>query len=104
MSLNDLGGIDEIIHGRIRLGIMVYLADVDVADFTELKTALDTTQGNLSTHLTKLEDAGYVESRKRFVNKKPQTTLRLTEAGSKAFANYVETLGSLLGKQTGRKS
>lgn len=98
MGLNDLGRIDEVIHGRIRLGVMVYLADTGSAEFTELKTALDTTQGNLSTHLTKLEEAGYVEATKRFVGKKPQTTLRLTKSGRKAFADYVEALGSLLGR------
>ena len=51
MGLADLGRIDEVIHGRMRLGIMVYLSDVDVADFTELKTVLEATQGNLSVHL-----------------------------------------------------
>ncbi|MBU3969990.1 MAG: transcriptional regulator, partial [Alphaproteobacteria bacterium] len=57
MGLADLGRIDEVIHGRMRLGIMVYLSDADSADFTELKTVLEATQGNLSVHLKKLEEA-----------------------------------------------
>ena len=60
MGLADFGRIDEVIHGRMRLGIMVYLADVEAADFTELKTVLEATQGNLSVHIKKLEEAGYV--------------------------------------------
>lgn len=98
MSLNDLGRIDEVIHGRIRLGIMVYLADTEIADFTELKTALEATQGNLSIHLKKLEEAGYVSITKRFHANKPQTRIRITAAGLKAFGDYVEALGALIGK------
>ena len=66
MGLADLGRIDEVIHGRMRLGIMVYLSDVDAADFTELKTVLEATQGNLSVHLKKLEEAGFVAIVKSF--------------------------------------
>ena len=98
MGLHDLGRIDEIIHGRIRLGIMVYLADAEVADFTELKTALEATQGNLSIHLKKLEEAGYVAIDKSFVDRKPLTRVRLTEAGRAAFQAYVEAIGALIGK------
>ncbi len=92
----DIGGIDEVIHGRIRLGIMAYLANADVADFNELKAALDATQGNLSVHLRKLEDAGYVAIEKSFLARKPLTRVRLTSAGRKAFAAYLEAMGRLL--------
>ena len=98
MGLHDLGRIDEIIHGRIRLGIMVYLADAEVADFTELKTALEATQGNLSIQLKKLEEAGYVSIDKSFVDKKPLTRVRITDAGRDAFQAYVEAIGALIGK------
>ena len=98
MGLHDLGRIDEINHGRIRLGIMVYLADAEVADFTELKTALEATQGNLSIHLKKLEEAGYVAIDKSFVDKKPLTRVRITDAGRDAFEAYVEAIGALIGK------
>ena len=97
MGLADLGRIDEVIHGRMRLGIMVYLSDVDVADFTELKTVLEATQGNLSVHLKKLEEAGYVAIAKSFVNNKPLTRVSITAAGRKAFSAYLEAIGALIG-------
>lgn len=97
MALGDLGKIDEVIHGRMRLGIMVYLADVETADFTELKTVLEATQGNLSVHLKKLEEAGYVAIAKSFVNAKPLTRVTLTATGRQAFADYLDALGNLIG-------
>ena len=97
MGLADLGKIDEVIHGRMRLGIMVYLADVETADFTELKTVLEATQGNLSVHLKKLEEAGYVAIDKSFRDNKPLTRITLTGEGRSAFAAYLEALGRLIG-------
>ena len=97
MGLADLGKIDEVIHGRMRLGIMVYLADVETADFTELKTVLEATQGNLSVHLKKLEEAGYVAIEKSFKDNKPLTRITLTGEGRSAFAAYLEALGRLIG-------
>lgn len=99
MGLADLGGIDEIIHGRLRLGVMVYLADAEVADFTELKTALDATQGNLSVHLKKLEEADYVAIEKTFVERKPLTRIRITPAGRRAFTAYLAAMGRLIGSR-----
>ena len=99
MGLRDLGRIDEVIHGRMRLGIMVYLADVETAEFTELKTVLEATQGNLSVHLKKLEEAGYVAIAKSFVNNKPLTRISITAAGRAAFAAYLEALGGLIGRR-----
>ena len=98
MALTDLGKIDEVIHGRLRLGIMVYLADVEAADFTELKTVLEATQGNLSVHIKKLEEAGYVAVAKSFVNNRPLTRVSITPAGRTAFAAYLEALGGLIGR------
>jgi DNA-binding MarR family transcriptional regulator len=94
----DIDKIDEVIHGRLRLGIMAYLANAEVADFTELKGALDATQGNLSVHLRKLEDAGYVAIEKSFLARKPLTRVRLTAAGRRAFAAYLQAIGRLLGE------
>jgi len=96
---DDFGRIDEIIHGRMRLGIMVYLVDVEAADFTELKTVLEATQGNLSVHLKKLEEAGYVAISKSFVNNKPLTRIAITPQGRTAFAAYLEALGGLIGRK-----
>jgi DNA-binding MarR family transcriptional regulator len=97
MGLADLGRIDDVIHGRMRLGIMVYLADSDAADFTELKTVLEATQGNLSVHLKTLEKAGYIAIDKSFRDNKPLTRVSITGEGRKAFSAYLDALGSLIG-------
>jgi len=96
MGAFDIGKIDDVIHGRMRLGIMAYLADADVADFSELKKVLDATQGNLSDHLRKLEDAGFISIEKSFLNRKPLTRARITKAGRTAFAAYLEAIGKLI--------
>jgi DNA-binding MarR family transcriptional regulator len=92
----DISQIDDVVHGRVRLGIMTYLATAEAADFTELKDALKTTQGNLSIHLRKLEDAGYIAIDKSFLNRKPLTRARLTKAGRKALADYFNTMAKLI--------
>jgi DNA-binding MarR family transcriptional regulator len=92
----DVSQLDDIVHGRIRLGIMTYLANAEAADFTELRDALKTTQGNLSIHLRKLEDAGYVAIDKSFLNRKPLTRARLTKAGRKALADYFTAMAKLI--------
>ena len=97
----DIARIDDVIHGRVRLGIMAYLADAEVANFNELKRALDATQGNLSIHLRKLEEAGYIAIDKSFLDRKPLTRARLTEAGRHAFAGYLEAMAGLVGKAGG---
>jgi DNA-binding MarR family transcriptional regulator len=96
----DFEGLDEVIHGRIRLGIMAYLAHAEAADFNELKEALKATQGNLSIHLRKLEDAGYVAIDKSFLDRKPLTRARLTEAGRQAFSVYLDALARLVDERT----
>jgi DNA-binding MarR family transcriptional regulator len=93
----DIGKIDDVIHGRLRLGVMAYLANAEVADFNELKALLDVTQGNLSVQLRKLEDAKYVDIEKGYLGRKPRTQIRITPAGRKAFAVYLEALGKLIG-------
>lgn len=92
----DISGLDDVIHGRVRLGIVAYLASAEVADFTELKDVLEVTQGNLSIHLRKLEEAGYVSIDKSFVGRKPLTRVRLTDTGRAAFANYLKAMGQLV--------
>lgn len=97
MSAFDIGKIDDVIHGRMRLGIVAYLASAEAADFNELKAALDATQGNLSVHLRKLEEAGYVTIEKAFLGRKPLTRVRLTGKGRKAFADYLKAMSRLIG-------
>jgi DNA-binding MarR family transcriptional regulator len=93
----DIGKLDDVIHGRVRLGIMAYLADAGAADFTELKTLLDVTQGNLSVHLRELEEAGYISIDKSFIDRKPLTRVRMTESGRAAFAAYLDAIAKLVG-------
>ena len=99
MSAFDIGRIDDVIHGRMRLGIMAYLASAEVADFNELKAVLEATQGNLSIHLRKLEEAGYIAIEKSFLGRKPLTRARLTAPGRKAFADYLDAISRLLDEQ-----
>ncbi|HET6971085.1 MAG TPA: transcriptional regulator [Phenylobacterium sp.] len=94
----DIGKIDDVIHGRLRLGVMAYLANAEVADFNELKAVLEVTQGNLSVQLRKLEDAGYVTIEKGFLGRKPRTQVRISAAGRAAFAAYLEALGQVIGQ------
>jgi len=94
----DIGKLDDVIHGRMRLGIMAYLADVESADFNELKSLLSATQGNLSVHLSKLEEAGYLKIEKSFKGRKPLTRAHITDAGRHAFAAYLDVLGQLIGQ------
>ena len=93
----DIARIDDVIHGRLRLGVMAYLANAEVADFNELKAALEVTQGNLSVQLRKLEEAEYVTIEKGFLGRKPRTQIRITETGRTAFGRYLEALGQLIG-------
>ncbi len=97
MATFDIGKIDDVIHGRLRLGVMAYLTNAEVADFNELKAVLDVTQGNLSVQLRKLEDAAYVTIEKGFLGRKPRTQVRITAAGRAAFASYLEALAQVIG-------
>lgn len=96
MSEFDHRRLDRMIHSRIRLAVMAILAAADDADFTYLRDEVNTTDGNLSTHLRKLEDAGYVEVRKRFVDRKPVSRYRLTPLGREAFERYVARMDRIL--------
>ena len=96
----DHAAIDEILHSRVRLAIVAFLAGAKTADFAAVRDATKTTDGNASVHLRKLEDTGYVEMQKRFVARKPQTLYRLTTAGRQALRDYVAHLETLLA--TGR--
>ncbi|WP_269515393.1 winged helix-turn-helix domain-containing protein [Brevundimonas subvibrioides] len=92
----DIGRIDDVIHGRVRLGIMAALSGVESADFGTLKARLQTTDGNLSVHLRKLEEAGFVLVTKRFVGRKPLTEAAMTEDGRKAFVAYLDAMAGLV--------
>jgi DNA-binding MarR family transcriptional regulator len=93
----NLDAVDDIIHGRLRMGIMAYLSAVNPASFPELLEKTGTSNGNLSTHLTKLENAGYVTQEKGFKGKRPQTLVHLTKTGRKAWIDYLEAMKKILG-------
>jgi len=95
----DYRALDDVIHSRVRLAIMSYLATARDADFVQLKKALSVTDGNLSTHLSKLEEKSYISVNKQFVDRKPQTRVAITQIGDAAFKAYVGDLAAMLGKQ-----
>jgi len=84
--------IDKTIHEPARLMIMAFLFVVESADFLFLQRQTGLTWGNLSSHLSKLENTGYVAIKKEFLNKKPHTTLHVTDKGRKAFQEYRESM------------
>lgn len=92
----DYHDIDDVIHGRVRLSIMAYLSGAAAADFNELKAKIGGTDGNLSVHLRKLEDAGYVKVQKRFRGRRPQTICQLTKKGREAWISYIARMEDLL--------
>lgn len=92
----DYRKLDDMIHSRIRLAIMSVLIAVGDADFNFLKDKTNATDGNLSVHLKKLEDAGYVEITKKFVKRKPVTKAKLTDLGKQAFSEYIKNLEKLI--------
>lgn len=96
MAAFDANELDDVIHGRIRLGAMSYLVGASEADFAVLRQHLATTDGNLSVHLRKLEDAGYVAISKSFRDRKPLTRVAITTAGRQAFVRYLDALSRLL--------
>ncbi len=89
--------INDVIHGRVRLAIMAFLSGAGTADFTELKERVGGTDGNLSVHIRKLEDAGYVKVEKRFKGRRPQTLCHLTKKGREAWIAYISQMEALLG-------
>ncbi len=88
--------LDRLVHERLRLGILSALAVTDSLTFTELKKLLDTTDGNLSVHARKLEEAGYVACAKGFEGRVPRTDYRLTAAGRRALDRYVDHMERLI--------
>jgi len=88
--------IDRIVHEPARLIILSQLYVVEAADFLFIMRQTGLTQGNLSSHMSKLERAGYVEVQKEFVEKRPRTLLRLTDEGRRAFKDYVAGMKQLL--------
>lgn len=92
----DISEVDKLIHEPVRLSIIAHLYVLDSADALFLKNQIGLTWGNLSTHLKRLEDARYIEVIKEFIDRKPVTSLKLTETGRKAFQSYRERMTGFL--------
>jgi DNA-binding MarR family transcriptional regulator len=88
--------IDRLIYGRVRLGILSALAVNEPLTFSDLKALFEVTDGNLSAHARKLEDAGYVSCRKSFEGRRPKSEYRLTSAGRRALNRYLEHIEAVI--------
>jgi DNA-binding HxlR family transcriptional regulator len=88
--------LEQLIHERVRLGIVSALAANEFLTFSDLKRTLDTTDGNLSVHARKLEDAKYVVCKKSFDGRTPRTEYRLTPAGRRAFERYLDHMEAII--------
>jgi DNA-binding MarR family transcriptional regulator len=94
----DLSKIDKVIHEPARLSILAHLYVLDSADALFLRNQIGLTWGNMSTHLKRLEDAGYINVMKEFIDRKPVTSFKLTKQGREAFQQYRERLSGFLQK------
>ena len=96
--------LDRVIHERLRLGIVSALAAAPSLTFSKLKELLGTTDGNLSVHARRLEEAGYVSCRKTFEGRTPRTEFRLTEGGRKALRRYLDHMEALIEAARARRT
>lgn len=96
MTPIDFNGLDTHVHGPIRLGILTALQMDGALDFTTLKKRLDAVDGSLNLQLKRLEENGYITSKKAFVGLRPKTTYRMAPAGRKALAGYLKAMRQLL--------
>jgi len=94
--IKDIIALERLVHEPSRLAILTILSGVKEADFTFLLRISGLTRGNLSVHLSKLEEAGYVNVKKRFINKVPNTVYNLTKEGRKAFTGYLTNMEEII--------
>jgi len=97
MVHEDILGLDPVIHAPVRLAVLSILISVEEADFSYLKEITQTTDGNLSTHLSKLEQSNLIKINKTFKGKKPHTTCSITSAGKMAFIQYLNKIEKIAG-------
>jgi DNA-binding MarR family transcriptional regulator len=95
-DMQVLAGIDRTVHEPARLMILAYLSAVESADFLFIANQTGLTRGNLSSHMTRLEQAGYVSIKKEFVDRIPRTLLRITRQGQAALRNYRKNMMQVL--------
>jgi len=94
--INHIMSLEKLIHEPSRLAILTVLSGVKEADFTFLLRMSGLTRGNMSVHLSKLEEAGYISVNKRFINKMPNTVYNLTKEGRKAFESYLKNMEAII--------
>lgn len=94
----NINQLNKEFESRVRLGIMSVLMVNDWVDFSEMKSVLEITDGNLASHSNALEKAGYIEVKKEFVGKKPRTSYRVTQSGREAFTEHLNMLEKLIGR------
>jgi DNA-binding PadR family transcriptional regulator len=99
MKHDQILNLDPLVHAPIRLAILSLLISVESSNFLFLKESIGTTDGNLSTHLTKLEEACYISIKKTFKGKKPQTICAITRKGREALQTYLEQLEHIIRRQ-----
>ena len=95
-------GLDRLIHERLRLGIVSALAANESMTFNDLKSLMNTTDGNLSVHARKLEDAGYIAVTKSFEDRLPKTEYKLTAEGQRALESYLNHMETIIGQMRNR--
>ncbi len=93
---NPIENLNKIFDSRIRMGVMSILMVNDEINFNDLKQLLDLTDGNLASHLTNLEENGYIKVHKGFIGRKTNTTYSITKAGEKAFAEHIQALENII--------
>jgi DNA-binding MarR family transcriptional regulator len=96
-KIETLSGLDPLVHAPARLMVMTYLYVVERIDYVYLQRVTGLSWGNLSKHLSKLEDAGYLDTEKTFQRKKPNTSIQLTDKGRTAYRDYKDSIQQVLG-------
>lgn len=100
MSKRNPNQLNDLIHAKVRLGIMSMVMTYDSCDFTFLKKKLQVTDGNLGAHIRRLEKAKYIELEKTFIDRKPKTFVRVTDIGATAYREYISTLEEIINSFT----
>ena len=96
MKHNYIDNLNKAFDNRVRLGVMSILSVNDAADFNMLKEMLNITDGNLASHISALEKEGYIQVKKKFIGKKPNTSYSITRTGKKSFNEHLEALEQIL--------
>ena len=93
---NPIGNLNKVFDSRIRMGVMSILLINEEVNFNDLKQLLELTDGNLASHLTNLEENGYIKVHKGFIGRKTNTTYSITRAGERAFKEHIEALENMI--------